>query len=320
MADFNRDEDMPLSGEEKRRLKRQNPTAKIPTELAALGESGPPSKSVRFIERAAVRKLDIPATLEGHAPPWLPVSFAPKRAGMPPPPIVSHRGERLDPLVIHQPDDRRIYSDLSYPWVCVCRITRPDGRRGSGVLIGARHVLTASHVVQWNTNVAERIEVHFAGNAAQATAFTDVAWAYTQIIGDPTSSTVDDDYAVIVLNQRLGDRFGFFGTKLYDAAWDDDNVWDTIGYAPDVSMGNFPTFQKNVSLDEDEFDLGSGRAMTTSADAMPGQSGSPMFGRWTGDPVAYAVAVVSAGGGGDNWCAGGSDLNGIVHHARTQNP
>jgi hypothetical protein len=181
-------------------------------------------------------------------------------------------------------------------------------------------VLTASHVVQWTTSVAERSEVHFAGNAPLATAFTEVAYAYTQITGDPTSSTVDDDYAVIVFTQRLGDRFGFFGTKLYDSSWDDDAVWDTIGYAGDIAQSNFPTFQLNVSLDEDEFDLGSGRAMTTSADAMPMQSGSPMFGRWAGDPVGYAVAVMSAQGGGDNWCAGGSDLNGIVRQARTENP
>jgi hypothetical protein len=181
-------------------------------------------------------------------------------------------------------------------------------------------VLTASHVVQWNTSVSERIEVHFAGNAAQATAFTQTAYAYTQISGDPTYSTVDEDYAVITLDQRLGDQFGFFGTKLYDASWDGDAVWDTIGYAFDVSAGNFPTFQRNVSLDEDEWDLGSGRAIRTSADTMRMQSGSPMFGRWTGDPGAYAVAVVSATDGDTNWCGGGSDLNGIVRHARTQDP
>jgi len=38
------------------------------------------------------------------------------------------------------------------------------------------------------------------------------------------------------------------------------------------------------------------------------------------DFVGYAVAVVSAQGGGDNWCSGGSDLNALVRHARTQDP
>jgi hypothetical protein len=131
---------------------------------------------------------------------------------------------------------------------------------------------------------------------------------------------VDDDYAVIAVSQLLGELFGFFGTKEYDSDWDGDNVWDTIGYASDIRQASVPTFQRRVSLDEDELDLGSGRAMTTSADAMPIQSGSPMFGNWRGDPVSYAVAVISAQGGGNNWCAGGSDLNAIVRHARTDSP
>ncbi|MGQ0445578.1 MAG: hypothetical protein ACT4O2_10755 [Beijerinckiaceae bacterium] len=70
MANFERDDDMPLSGEEKRRLKRRNPTGTVPENLAALGESAPPSKTVEFIDRAAVRMSDTPATLEGYAPPW----------------------------------------------------------------------------------------------------------------------------------------------------------------------------------------------------------------------------------------------------------
>ena len=63
MADFQRDDDMPLSGEERRRLKRRNPTGKVPENLAALDESPPPSKKVKFIDRAKVRKSDTPATL-----------------------------------------------------------------------------------------------------------------------------------------------------------------------------------------------------------------------------------------------------------------
>jgi V8-like Glu-specific endopeptidase len=324
MADFERDDDLPLSREETRRLKPRKAAGKVPKELAVLEDSAPPTKEVKFIKRAAraaTRKSDSQATLKGHAPPWIAVSFSPKRTKRPPPPIVTLRGERLDPLAgnIYQPDDRRAYNDTTYPWGCVCRITRPDGMVGSGVLIGPRHVLTASHVVEWTSSVAERIEVHLAGNSARATAFTQTAYAFTQI-NNVTSTTVDEDYAVITLTQRLGDRFGFFGAKVYDSAWDDEPVWETMGYAGDVPSPNFPHFQQRVSLDEDEFDLGSGRAMATSADAMPGQSGSPMFGRWAGDPIAYAVAVISASQGSDNYCAGGDDLNRIIAHARATDP
>ena len=318
MTDFKQTGDLPLSGEERRRLKGRNPTEAMP---AALGRHAPPAKTVKFIERLPVATRDVSAAaLDGYAPPWLGASFAPRRASGPRRPIVMHRGEKLDPFFIHPPDDRTLYDDTTYPWGCVCRITRPDGGGGSGVLIGPRHVLTASHVVEWTSNTAELIEVHFAGNAARATAFTEVAWAYTQIVGEATASNIDDDYAVLTITERLGDLFGFFGVKQYNSSWDDDAVWDTIGYAADLAQFNFPTFQRSQSLDEDAFDLGSGRAIVTSADVIFGQSGSPMFGFWPNDPVPYVVAVVSAGRDGENVCAGGSNLNNIVRLARTENP
>jgi V8-like Glu-specific endopeptidase len=177
-------DDLPLSAEERRRLKRRDPAGKIPKTLVGLEDSAAPSKTLKFIDRAAALKGNVPRTLAGYAPPWVGVSFAPKRPKFARQPIVTRQGERLDPLVIHSPDDRRVYNDTTYPWGCVCRITRPDGRLGSGVLIGRRHILTASHVVQWSSNIAERIEVHFVGNSARATAFTETAYAFTAVSGD----------------------------------------------------------------------------------------------------------------------------------------
>jgi Trypsin len=56
---------------------------------------------------------------------------------------------RYQPTTIFNPDGRRAYYDESYPWRCLVRITTPRGWSGSGVLIGPRHVLTASHCVDW---------------------------------------------------------------------------------------------------------------------------------------------------------------------------
>jgi len=142
--------------------------------------------------------------------------------------------------------------------------------------------------------------VHLTGTVAAATAFDTIAYAFTQISGDPTVTTVDEDYACLVLDQRLGDAFGWLGTKTYDSSWDGDDLWWTMGYPGDIAGGLQPTFQKNKSMDEDEWDLGSGRAMTTAADLMKGQSGSPMFGFW--GEGAYAVAVMSAEG--SVWASG----------------
>ncbi|MET7368781.1 trypsin-like peptidase domain-containing protein [Streptomyces sp. NPDC005566] len=237
---------------------------------------------------------------------------------------MTHRGDDLEPLTIWQPDDRRAYNDPgSSPWGLVCLIANANGGFGSGTIVGPRHVLTASHVVAWNTTAAERIDVHQAGTTQSATTFATRALAFTQILGDPTVTTLDEDYAVLVTRERIGDRFGWLGTRTYDSSWDGDNIWDTMGYAGDVASGVFPVFQQRKNMDEDEWDLGSGRAMTTSADVMPRQSGSPMFAKWA--EGNFVVSVVSAVGsvwasGLENWCSGGNDLTRLVKIARAENP
>lgn len=317
---------LPLTSEELRHLTPREPTAEVPEELQAqTPEDGPRHREFRFIDRSVAQSdEDAPSTVPGYRPPWMNASLAPRRARLPEPPKVMHRGDPLEPLVVWGADDRKIYNDTDYPWGCVCKITNAAGKAGSGVLIGPRQVLTASHVVDWSTDIAEKIEVHLTGTAASATAFDTIVYAYTHISGNPGISQVDEDYAVLVTDDRLGDRFGFMGTRTYDSAWDGDNVWRTVGYPGDIAGGLQPTFQRDKNMDEDEWDYGSGRAMTTSADIMPGQSGSPMFGYWD-DEVPDVVAVVSAHGsvwasGTENWCAGGTDLGRLVRQARDENP
>ena len=44
------------------------------------------------------------------------------------------------------PDDRRVYYSTAYPWRCVGKVETPLGS-GSGVMVGQRHLLTCSHVI-----------------------------------------------------------------------------------------------------------------------------------------------------------------------------
>jgi V8-like Glu-specific endopeptidase len=320
--------DYPLSSEELRRWKGKAATTVVPKDFDHLSAVGQPTaRKIKFVERLSADEksknlVQKPST--GHCPSWVSASAKPKRARFAPPHQVKHRGQQLDPHIIWGDEDRRTYNDLTYPWGCVCRITNAAGKVGSGSIIGPRHILTASHVIDWSTDRPEKIEVHLTGNVAAATVFDTVVYAFTQIQGDPTYTTLDEDYAVMVVNERLGDRFGWLGAKVYNSDWDDDNIWETMGYPTDIAGGTFPIFEMDKNLDEDEFDYGSGRAMTTSADMMKGQSGSPMFSMWP-DGIAYAVAVMSSYGqvfasGNENWCSGGSDLNRIIRIARDENP
>ena len=224
-----------------------------------------------------------------------------------------HRGCEVSPLLIFNPDDRKTYNDLSYPWGTVCRVVTAAGS-GSGVIVGPRHVLTASHVVDWSTNGAGTVEVHRVGGFVRATTAITKVWFFTKVTGTIDWFENDEDYAVLITASRIGDSFGWLGTRTYNSSWDGDPYWWNIGYPGDIGSGLTPTFQKKKQLDEDAFDWGGGRSMTTDADTFFGNSGGPMFGFWGDGP--YAVAVVSSQSSSENWCSGGNDMTRLVRHAR----
>jgi V8-like Glu-specific endopeptidase len=227
-----------------------------------------------------------------------------------------HRSRDATPLHIYNADDRVQYNDLRYPWGLVCRIDTNDGSFGSGVLVGPRHVLTASHVIDWN-NLDVTVEVHAHDRTARAVAIAERAGCYTKL-GEVGSDEVDEDYAVLVLDQRLGDRFGWMGVRTYESRWDERELWHSVGYADDVGGTRRPQWQRQFYLDEDSLDYGWGRAMDTNADLVHGQSGSPVFGFWERGP--YVVAVVSAEVDDDNYCAGGTALTSLVGGVRKAFP
>jgi len=61
------------------------------------------------------------------------------------------RLKRDVPTTIFPPDSRYIFSDTSFPW-CTCGKVETAGGSGSGVMIGPRHMMTASHVINWGPN------------------------------------------------------------------------------------------------------------------------------------------------------------------------
>lgn len=318
-----RESERPLRREElaKRQL-CEAATEKVPEHLRGMDQFA----HLKPFEHSLVELRTLEAVSgEGSTPfrpNWVASIERPKRVGFDTQPkrTLHHYGSELEALYVWRPDDRRIYNDTSYPWGCVCRIVTGAGT-GSGVIVGPRHVLTASHVVDWSRNGAGTVEVHRAGASVSAITAITRAWYFTQVTPPNVGySEVDEDYAVLITADRIGDRFGWMGTRTYNSSWDDEPYWRNIGYPGDVASGLFPIYQRDKELDEDWADWGSARSMTTTADTMRGQSGSPMFGFWSNGP--YVVAVVSAQGtyalsGEENWCSGGNLLTRLVNHARS---
>ena len=228
---------------------------------------------------------------------------------------------RYRPTTIFQPDGRRPYYDERYPWRCLVRITTPRGWAGSGVLIGPRHVLTASHCVDWTPGWAQ-VDVLYTNSRSLASAGATHAYAETRVgPGEISDEDSDEDYAVLVLDQQLGDRFGWLGSRTYDSGWDDEQIgWQSIGYPQDWSAtGETAAYQRDFLLNELGADFGSARLIRSDTfDNWPGQSGSPIFGFWGDGP--HVVGVVSGQGDDYNYISGGSLLPSIVNRARRDHP
>jgi hypothetical protein len=98
----------------------------------------------------ASRKLDVDDALLG--------GFIPEHLAFDPVPRQRPRSyrtfnEKLDrrivrPTTVFSPDDRLVFQDTSYPWGTVGLVQTARGS-GSGVVIGPRHLLTVSHVIDW---------------------------------------------------------------------------------------------------------------------------------------------------------------------------
>ncbi|MFQ3221499.1 MAG: hypothetical protein ACI96W_003887 [Paraglaciecola sp.] len=111
-------------------------------------------------------------------------------------------------------------------------------------------MLTASHVVDWSSNGAGTVEVHrCAGLVRAITAITRV-WFYTKVTGSVSWFKADEDYAVLVTADRIGDLFGWMVTRTYSSLWDDEPYWFNIGYLGSIGSALRPRFQRDKKLDE----------------------------------------------------------------------
>lgn len=287
----------------------------------------PPMPGTSLRRGAAGEVAPDDSLLGGFAPPHLPFAPRPRQE------VASHRTleraagpEAVRPTTIFDPDERRAFQDTTYPWGTIGLVETPLGR-GSGVVIGPRHLLTVSHAIDWNgaprgfaASWVRFTPSAFDGDAPFGRAHGIHVYRYAQDDGDGGASPADRqlDSVVVVLNTRIGERTGWMGARAYAHAWDALGAWHHMGYPSDLNSGQRPVFVDGVALDADGTGPDGHQAIRHRADVFEGQSGGPMFGWWDGDACPRAVATQSGQTARDNVASGGADLARLVVLARTE--
>lgn len=213
-----------------------------------------------------------------------------------------------------------------YPFSAVVHIraTFPSGEvfTGSGVMVGPNDVLTAAHVV-YDTmagGVAESVVVTPAldGLDAPFGAFNTATINYYPIDDDGDGLILDyeseTDFAVLGLNERVGDTTGVFGLDPDP----ETGSYNVTGYPGAYETHGLPRMTNEYGLaraDHDTFTLG-----YIDIETHPGSSGGPLW-QEVGDGGTPLVAgVVSTSGWAGSveaqydvlleWIAGNDDLIG----------
>ena len=218
-------------------------------------------------------------------------------------------------------DNRRAFQDTTYPWSTVGLVETNRGS-GSGVMIGPRHLLTVSHVIDWTAPegfAADWVRFtpsYFDGNAPFGEAYGAHIYWYVQEDGDGfiSGNEANFDYVVVVLDRRLGDTTGWMGARGYDDDWDNLDAWSHMGYPADLNSGQRPTWQGGFRVDGTDAEA---QSILHQADVFPGQSGGPVFGFWAGDVGPRAIAVQSWQTSSNNGASGSMDMRDLVALART---
>lgn len=186
----------------------------------------------------------LPQSVTKRDGPWehpiahVPQSVAPQSFGTPPKVIYLNKTDLMTPgtVVPGTPgevsarstlqeryvigtDDRVLQTKKGNPWDYIGSFAWSDGGRCSASLVGPRHLATARHC--FDRTAGSTVTYQFRPNYDQGTrGYTTAAVTTVLYINGELGDTCSygDDWAVMILDQRLGDKYGYFGVKQFDSS------------------------------------------------------------------------------------------------------
>lgn len=172
-------------------------------------------------------------------------------------------------------DDREHWNAAEYPYHSVGRLYWDSGVLCSGALVGPRHVLTAGHCIP-EQPTSGRFAPGYDDGERFGSAQVQVALSSTgQEAGSPCETK--GDWAILVLDENLGDGLGYFGVKSPDASKLDQPAFYHMGYPGDKG-GSQPYRVVDATINSaDTFDCDASGPIYSDTDTSGGQSGGPIW-------------------------------------------
>jgi len=200
---------------------------------------------------------------------------------------VSSRESGSDVKTVFGTDDRVEMTSDAMPWSAVGKVLS-QGYACTGSLVGPDLVLTNAHcVIEEGGTLKKSLQFlpNYKGGKGSYQSFASTVWWGTSQYNQNRHS----DWAIMRLNSRLGDQFGYFGIRILDFSNPSTMAgWFTLaGYSSDFMYGETAGVHQKCSVRGNLEDT-----LLHECDSKSGASGSGIFAKW--DDSYQIVALHAA--------------------------
>ncbi len=148
---------------------------------------------------------------------------------------------------------------------------------------------------------------------------TVVALAGYDVDDNPDSCDWKEDWAIFILDSRLGDAQGYLGAKLIDDSLTGQPIFLNYGYPGDLANGARPYRSQGSTVRPGPYGCDAYGPYSTDTDVLGGQSGGP-FWREEGESSRYLYAICSGTSSANSIFSGGNNLLNAILSTRNDYP